>query len=128
MRKAGCAGEMKNASHDTTVKALQAMRAGYVENGIRYAIIGNAVELLENQREALASKDAAIAEQARQLREALAALEKVKRERDAARHDAKGCHTCAKFRQCDPLSGHAECLGYKWRGPCAENGGTEDGI
>ena len=55
-----------------------------------------------------------------------AELEQVKRERDAARHDAKGCHTCAKFRQCDPLSGHAQCLGYKWRGPCAENGGTED--
>lgn len=78
MKKAGCAGEMKNASYDTTVKELQAMRAGYAENGIRYAIIGNAVELLENQREALASKDAAIAGQARQLKEALALVERYK--------------------------------------------------
>lgn len=78
MRKAGCVGEMKKVSYDATVKALHELRAGWIQSGIKYAIVGNALEMLDNQHEALACKDAAIAEQARQLKEALAQVERYK--------------------------------------------------
>lgn len=119
---------MKKVSYDATVKALQAMRAGWAENGIRFAIVGNAINLLDNQHEALACKDAAIAEQARQLKEALAELERVRRERDAAVRDLKihsSCVTC-KYSNGICCKLQDNLCKWEWRGPCTENGGTED--
>lgn len=82
----------------------------------------------------LARKDDAIAEQARQLREALAALERVKRERDAAVYDLTSyhgdCKTCRHMADTSDAACRACSNGkdnnWTWRGPCAENGGTED--
>lgn len=69
---------MKKVSYDATVKALHELRAGWIQSGIKYAIVANALEMLDNQHEALACKDSAIAEQARQLKEALAQVERYK--------------------------------------------------
>lgn len=141
---------MKKANYDATVKALHELRAGWIRSGIRYAIVGNAINLLDNQHEALACKDAAIAEQSRQLKAALAELEQVKRERDAALNDLKiadfwgNCQFCKyvgdhdaacetnDYLCCDCQEPTCACktcanaTGWEWRGPCAENGGTED--
>ena len=80
-----------------------------------------------------ARKDDAIAEQARQLREALAELERVKRERDAACADLRinsSCATCEHLdgRMCKMITHGLNKCYWDWRGPCTENGGTEDGI
>ena len=111
--------------------------------------IAETVALLEEDN---ARKDDAIAEQARQLREALAELERVKRERDAALNDLKIADFWGNCQFCKHVDDHdaacetndylccdcqeptcacktcANATGWEWRGPCAENGGTEDGI
>lgn len=122
---------MKKVSYDATVKALHELRAGWIRSGIKYAIVANALEMLDNQHEALACKDAAIAEQARQLKEALAALERVKRERNAAVYDLTSyhgdCKTCRHMVDTSDSACRACSNGkdnnWTWRGPCAENGG-----
>lgn len=104
----------------------------------------------EQYEKEIARKDAAIAEQARQLKEALAELEQVKRERGAALNDLKiadfwgNCQFCKyvgdhdaacetnDYLCCDcqePTCACRTCANatrWHWRGPCAENGGTED--
>lgn len=77
-------------------------------------------------------KEAAIAGQAKQLKDAVAEPERVMRERDAAVRDicdiagdSFPCDQCAKDnRSCG--EDVVFCKGFKWRGPCAENGGTEE--
>lgn len=93
----------------------------------------------ERYEQEIARKDDAIAGQARQLREALAALEQVKRERNAAVRDLSTlsyCGTCSNPKDntyCiinSNMQGKRTrpCPEYIWNSPCAENGGTEDGI
>ncbi len=61
----------------------------------------------------------------------------VRRERDAAYADLRRhstCSTCANAPEhyskicCHTCALENDFMGYKWRGPCAENGGTEDGV
>lgn len=70
-----------------------------------------------------------------------AELEKVKRERDALMHDlreARHCASCKHLEEKEELNKHYDvpsqcfdCISERsrhlWRGPCAENGGAEDG-
>lgn len=62
-------------------------------------------------------------------------LEQVKRERDAAINELKdaveACEYCKKFAKrsfCSELENCDECCGWEWRGPCAENGGADNGV
>ena len=88
----------------------------------------------ERYEQEIARKDDAIAGQSRQLKEAAAELEQVKRERDAACADLRmhsTCSTCANAPEhyskpcCHTCALEDDFMGYKWRGPCAENGGGE---
>ena len=114
-----------------------------ISNSVNEAF-GEDIVMLKNQRYELERKDAAIAEQARQLKETLAELEQVKRERDAAVRDIKNvvthypCYVCKHSQYahgcgCDIAvnlqSEEWKCSKgefFEWRGSCAENGGTED--
>lgn len=62
-----------------------------------------------------------------------AELEQVKRERDAAVKELSSavdaCEYCSKLDTrltCPEWQECNKCCGWKWRGPCAENGGAED--
>ena len=59
-------------------------------------------------------------------------LEQAKREQDAAKRDlelsVEKCEYCKKapaFKTCPKWQECSDCYGWEWRGPCAENGGTE---
>lgn len=97
----------------------------------------------ERYEQEIARKDDAIAEQSRQLKEALAELEQTTRERDAAIQQLSGHCWCCKIGvrtkfgkgnlyECKYVGGRAGiravCPHWEWDFPCAENGGTEDGI
>ena len=70
-----------------------------------------------------------------QVEEMAAELERVKHERDAACADLRmhsTCGTCANAPEhyskicCHTCALESGFMGYKWRGPCAYNGGTEN--
>lgn len=101
--------------------------------------LGGIAETVARLEEDNARKDDAIAEQARQLKEALAEIEQVKRERDAAvdairsggscphcKHNL-GRNTNTGLPMCSKHIDYPDGQCFEWRGPCAENGGTEDG-
>lgn len=95
--------------------------------------LGAVAETIAELEEDNARKDDAIAEQARQLKEALAALEKVKRERDAAIVDIRNypgittCHACKHFPgKGKAPSKHCKIIDrscFEWKNPFAQNGG-----
>ena len=93
--------------------------------------LGGIAETVAQLEEDNARKDDAIAEQARQLKEALAELERVKRERDAAVYDLTSyhgdCKTCRHMADTSDSACRACSNGkdnnWTWRGPCPQNGG-----
>lgn len=109
--------------------------------------LGGIAETVARLEEDNARKDDAIAEQARQLKAALTELERVKRERDAAKADAEAnmneLRVIVSLPNCNDC-GHKVCMhrsplgqrvrfncplwtakGESQRGPCAENGGMK---